>query len=97
MMNWTGSGIALVAATLLSAHACAGEGPSGHSHGHRETFSAGDIHPGFVPATLGRLSGGVVRAADLGRPLGHDRLLVVGFARGSRQSGLMPAAFVMRS
>ncbi len=44
MMNWTKSGIALIAATLLSANAWAGEGPSGHSHGHGhgETFSAGE-------------------------------------------------------
>ena len=32
MMNWTRSGIALAAATLLSANAWAGEGPAGHSH-----------------------------------------------------------------
>lgn len=41
-MNWTRSGIALVAATLLSANAWAGEGPSGHSHGHGQSFSAGE-------------------------------------------------------
>jgi uncharacterized cupredoxin-like copper-binding protein len=45
MMNWNISGIALVAATLLSAGAWAGEGPAGHSHaghGHGEAFSAGE-------------------------------------------------------
>ena len=42
-MNWNISGIALVAATLLSAGAWAGEGPAGHSHaGHGESFSAGE-------------------------------------------------------
>ncbi|MDP3692673.1 cupredoxin family protein [Bradyrhizobium sp.] len=44
MMIWTRSGIALIAATLLSASAWAG--PSGHSHGHGhghgDTFSAGE-------------------------------------------------------
>ena len=62
MMNWTRSGIALVAATLLSAHAWAGEGPSGHSHGHGETFSAGE--PGnpkkpamIVQVTMGESDG----------------------------------------
>ena len=41
MMNWNISGIALVAATLLSAGAWAGEGPAGHSHaghGHVKCF-----------------------------------------------------------
>ena len=44
MMSWTKSGIALIAVTLLSANAWAGEGPSGHSHSHShgETFSAGE-------------------------------------------------------
>jgi len=62
MMNWTGSGIALVAATLLSAYAWASEGPSGHSHGHSETFSAGE--PGnpkkparIVQVTMGESDG----------------------------------------
>jgi uncharacterized cupredoxin-like copper-binding protein len=40
------SGIAIVAATLLSATAWAGEGPAGHSHshshGHAASFSAGE-------------------------------------------------------
>ncbi|WP_108521037.1 cupredoxin domain-containing protein [Bradyrhizobium algeriense] len=35
------TGIALVAALLLSASAWAGAGPSGHSHSHDEAFSAG--------------------------------------------------------
>jgi len=62
MMNWTKSGIALVAATLLSANAWAAEGPSGHSHGHGETFSAGE--PGnpkkpskIVQVTMGESDG----------------------------------------
>ena len=45
MTSWNRNGIALVAATLLSAHAWAGEGPAGHSHhshAHSETFSAGE-------------------------------------------------------
>ena len=60
MMNWTGSGIVLVAATLLSANALAG--PGGHSHGHGETFSAGE--PGnpkkpskIVQVTMGESDG----------------------------------------
>ena len=64
MMNWTKSGIALAAATLLSANAWAGEGPSGHrhSHGHGEAFSAGE--PGnpkkpakIVQVTMGESDG----------------------------------------
>ena len=62
MTNWTKSGIALVAATLLSAHAWAGEGPSGHSHSHGATFSAGE--PGnpkksakIVQVTMGESDG----------------------------------------
>ena len=64
MMSWTKSGIALIAATLLSANAWAGEGPSGHSHshGHGETFSAGE--PGnpkkpsrTVKVTMGEADG----------------------------------------
>lgn len=63
-MNWTKSGIALVAATLLSANAGAGERPSehSHSHGHGETFSAGE--PGnpkkparIVQVTMGESDG----------------------------------------
>ena len=60
MMNWTRSGIVLVAATLLSANALAG--PGGHSHGHGETFSAGE--PGnpkkpskIVQVTMGESDG----------------------------------------
>ncbi len=64
MMSWTKSGIALIAATLLSANAWAGEGPSGHSHSHShgETFSAGE--PGnpkkpsrTVKVTMGEADG----------------------------------------
>ncbi len=62
MMNWTMSGVALAAVTLLSASAWAGEGPSGHSHGHDETFSAGE--PGnpkkparIVQVTMGESDG----------------------------------------
>jgi uncharacterized cupredoxin-like copper-binding protein len=40
MMNWNKRGIALVAATLVSAAAWAGGGPSGHSHG--ASFAAGE-------------------------------------------------------
>ncbi|MDO9059636.1 MAG: cupredoxin family protein [Bradyrhizobium sp.] len=40
MRNWTRTGIAVVAATLLSANGWAG--PAGHNHSHRETFSAGE-------------------------------------------------------
>jgi uncharacterized cupredoxin-like copper-binding protein len=50
MMNWTKSGIALVAATLLSADTWAGEGPSGHRHGHGATFSAGELGDSKRPA-----------------------------------------------
>jgi uncharacterized cupredoxin-like copper-binding protein len=66
MMNWNRSGIALVAAALLSASAWAGEGPAGHSHdhgdGHGESFSAGE--PGnpkkpakIVQVTMGESDG----------------------------------------
>jgi uncharacterized cupredoxin-like copper-binding protein len=62
VMNWTKSGIALAAATLLSANAWAGEGPSGHSHSHGEAFSAGE--PGnpkkpakIVQVTMGESDG----------------------------------------
>ncbi|MDO9298192.1 cupredoxin family protein [Bradyrhizobium sp.] len=62
MMSWTKSGIALIAVTLLSANAWAGEGPSGHSHSHGETFSAGE--PGnpkkpssTVKVTMGEADG----------------------------------------
>src|SRR6188472_4256641 len=62
MMNWIRSGIALVAATLLSAQAWAGEGPAGHSHGHGQSFSAGE--PGnpkkparIVQVTMGEQDG----------------------------------------
>ena len=63
MMNWTKSGIVLVAATLLSAGGWAGEGPSGHSHS--ATFSAGE--PGnpkkpakIVQVTMGESDGKMV-------------------------------------
>ena len=62
MTNWTKSGIALLAATLLSAHAWAGGGSDGHSHSHGATFSAGE--PGnpkkpakIVQVTMGELDG----------------------------------------
>ena len=64
MMNWTKRGIALAAATLLSANAWAGEGPAGHrhNHSHGETFSAGE--PGnpkkpaiIVEVTMGESDG----------------------------------------
>ena len=65
MMNWTRSGIALVAATLLSANVWAAEGRPGHSHGHGDhgnTFSAGE--PGnpnrpakIVKVTMGESDG----------------------------------------
>ena len=45
MTNWNKSGIALVAATLLSANVWVAEGPAGHSHhshGHAVSFSAGE-------------------------------------------------------
>ena len=51
-MNWTRCGIVLVAATLLSADAWAAEGPSGHSHGPGQSFSAGE--PGN-PKKLARI------------------------------------------
>ncbi len=61
-MNWNKSGIALVAVTLLSANAWAGEAPSGHSHSHGEIFSAGE--PGnpkkpakIVQVTMGESDG----------------------------------------
>ena len=56
MMNWTRSGIALAAATLLSANAWAGEGPAGHSHGHGhgESFSAGEPGNPKKPARIVR-------------------------------------------
>jgi len=62
MTNLTRNTIALAAATLLSAHAWAGEGPAKHSHGHGETFSAGE--PGnpkkrarIVQVTMGESDG----------------------------------------
>jgi len=62
MRNLTRGTIALAAATLLSAHAWAGEGPGGHKHGHSETFSAGE--PGnpkkparIVQVTMGESDG----------------------------------------
>ena len=61
-MNWTRRGIALAAATLLSANAWAGEVPAGHSHGHGQSFSAGE--PGnpkkparIVQVTMGEQDG----------------------------------------
>ena len=61
-MNWTKSGIVLVAATLLSAGGWAGDGSSGHSHSHGATFSAGE--PGnpkkpakIVQVTMGESDG----------------------------------------
>ena len=60
-MNWTKSGIALVAATLLSANAWAGEGPSGHSHGHGDhgnTFSAGEPGNPNKPAKIVKVTMG---------------------------------------
>ena len=51
-MNWTKSGIVLVAATLLSAGGWAGEGPSGHSHSHSATFSAGEPGNPKKPAKI---------------------------------------------
>ena len=65
MMNWTRSGIAVVAATLISANVWAAEGRPGHSHshgGHGKTFSAGE--PGnprqpakTVQVTMGEFDG----------------------------------------
>ena len=63
MMNWTKSGIVLVAATLLSSTAWGAEGPAGHSHsGHGQSFSAGE--PGnpkkparIVQVTMGEADG----------------------------------------
>jgi uncharacterized cupredoxin-like copper-binding protein len=68
MINWNRHGIALVAAMLLSAHAWAGEAPSGHSHhGHGQSFSAGE--PGnpkkparIVQVTMGERDGKMVFA-----------------------------------
>ncbi len=51
-MNWTKSGIVLVAATLLAAGGWAGEGPSGHSHSHSATFSAGEPGNPKKPAKI---------------------------------------------
>jgi uncharacterized cupredoxin-like copper-binding protein len=62
MMSWTKSGIALFAATLLSASALAGEDPAGHKHSHGQSFSAGE--PGdpkkpskIVQVTMGERDG----------------------------------------
>ena len=64
MMNWNRSGIALAAATLLSANAWAGEGPGRAQPrpGHGESFSAGE--PGdpkkpskIVQVTMGEWDG----------------------------------------
>jgi uncharacterized cupredoxin-like copper-binding protein len=62
MMNWSTRGIALAAVTLLSANAWAGEGSSGHSHDHGQSFSAGE--PGnpkkpakVVQVTMGESDG----------------------------------------
>jgi uncharacterized cupredoxin-like copper-binding protein len=62
MMNWTKSRIVLAAVTLLSANAWAVEGPSGHSHDHGQSFSAGE--PGnpkkpakVVQVTMGESDG----------------------------------------
>ena len=57
-MNWTRSAVALAAATLLSAHAWAGEGPAGHKHGHGETFSAGEPGNPKKPSRLVRVTMG---------------------------------------
>ncbi|MEH2611097.1 putative cupredoxin-like copper-binding protein [Bradyrhizobium sp. AZCC 1693] len=56
------TGVALLAAALLSASAWAGAGPKGHSHSHDEAFSAGE--PGdpkkparVVQVTMGEADG----------------------------------------
>lgn len=61
-MNGTKRGITLAAVTLLAANAWAGDGPSGHSHSHGATFSAGE--PGnpkkpakIVQVTMGESDG----------------------------------------
>jgi uncharacterized cupredoxin-like copper-binding protein len=56
MKNWNRSGIALVAAALLSANAWAGEGPAGHSHG--ESFSAGEPGSAKKPSKIVRVTMG---------------------------------------
>lgn len=64
MKKWNKGGIALVAATLLSASVWAGQGPAGHGHHHggSESFSAGE--PGdpnksskIVQVTMGESDG----------------------------------------
>jgi uncharacterized cupredoxin-like copper-binding protein len=67
MMNWTRRGIALLAATLLSGNAWAGEAQPGHSHRHGQAFSAGE--PGnpkkparIVQVTMGERDGKMVFA-----------------------------------
>jgi uncharacterized cupredoxin-like copper-binding protein len=42
MKYWNRGGIAIVVGSLLSATVWAGQGPAGHSHGHGESFSAGE-------------------------------------------------------
>jgi uncharacterized cupredoxin-like copper-binding protein len=42
MKHWNKGGIAIVVASLLSATVWAGQGAAGHSHGHGESFSAGE-------------------------------------------------------
>lgn len=52
MTSWTKNGITLVAATLLSAQAWAGERSHGHGHSHNQgaTFSAGEPGNPKLPA-----------------------------------------------
>ena len=60
-------GIAIVAASLLSATVWAGQGPVGHSHGHGKSFSAGEPadpkQPSkIVQVTMGEADGKMVFA-----------------------------------
>jgi uncharacterized cupredoxin-like copper-binding protein len=55
-------GIAIVVASLLSATVWAGQDPAGHSHGHGESFSAGEpADPGqpskIIQVTMGEQDG----------------------------------------
>src|SRR3954463_1565449 len=58
MRNWNTGRIALVAATLISAGAWAGEGPAGHDHGHGRSFSAGEPGDPNKPSRIVQVSMG---------------------------------------
>jgi uncharacterized cupredoxin-like copper-binding protein len=58
MKNWREVGIIVLSTMTICASAWAGAGPAGHSHGHDETFSAGEPGDAKKPARVVQITMG---------------------------------------